>query len=131
MRRHSLSCARLILSALWQRVRGAPWAAAPPAGEYRLPGLAKAVRIRRDDAGVPHVFAENLPDLGFGAGVAMAQDRLWQMETLRRLPGRLSEVAGDRRITAPAHLMGPSLLAVDRFYRSPASTTPRVRSCRS
>ncbi len=120
MRRHALPCARLILSALWRRLRRKPWALVQPAGEYRLAGLAAEVRIRRDGAGVPHIFAESLPDLGFGIGVAMAQDRLWQMETLRRLAaGRLSEVAGDRPMDGPsAHLMGPSLLAVDRFYRS-------------
>jgi penicillin amidase len=78
------------------------------------------VWIRRDDFGVPHISAENLPDLAFGLGVAMAQDRLWQMETLRRLAfGRLAEVAGDREINgASLHLAGPSILAVDRFYRS-------------
>lgn len=120
MRRHVLPCARLILSALWRRLWNQPWAAAPPAGEVQLPGISQAVRIRRDDAGVPHVFAENLPDLGFGVGVAMAQDRRWQMETLRRLAlGRVAEVAGDRRLDGPSlHLMGRSLLAVDRFYRS-------------
>jgi penicillin amidase len=78
------------------------------------------VWVRRDDAGVPHIFAEDYADLGFGVGVAMAQDRLWQMETLRRLAsGRLAELAGDPRIEGPSlHLIGPSLLAVDQLYRS-------------
>ncbi len=120
MRRHAAACARLMLSALWRRLAGRPWATPPPAGACRLAGLAHEVCVLRDDAGVPHIFADDLSDLGFGLGVTMAQDRLWQMETLRRLAyGRLAEVAGDRRIDgASLHLAGPSLLAVDQFYRS-------------
>ncbi len=49
--------------------------------------------IIRDAYGVPHVFAETKEDLAFGAGYAMAQDRLWQADTFRRLPaGRLAEL---------------------------------------
>ncbi|HEX7630178.1 MAG TPA: penicillin acylase family protein, partial [Candidatus Methylomirabilis sp.] len=78
------------------------------------------MRIRRDEAGVPHVFAETLSDLGFGLGVATAQDRLWQMDAMRRLAlGRLAEAAGDRKLEgASLHMAGPSILAVDQFYRS-------------
>lgn len=120
MRRHAAACARLMLSALWRHLAQRPWALSPPVGAYRLPGVAYEVLVRRDDAGVPHVFADTLSDLGFGLGVTMAQDRLWQMETLRRLAyGRLAEVAGDRPIDgASLHLMGQSLLAADRLYRS-------------
>ena len=120
MRRHVLPCARLFLSAFWRRVVGPAWAARPPAGERRLRGLVQEVRIRRDEAGIAHIFAENLPDLGFGAGAAMAQDRLWQMDAMRRLAcGRMAELAGDRRLEGGSlHLAGPSLLAVDQYYRS-------------
>ncbi len=120
MRRHALACARLLIAGLWRRLSGHSWAAGPPAGECRLSGLAQDVWIRRDEAGVPHVFAEGPADLGFGVGVAMAQDRRWQMETLRRLAyGRLAEVAGDRPMNSVSlHLVGASLLAVDELYRS-------------
>ena len=48
--------------------------------------------IIRDDYGVPHVFADNKTGLAFGAGYAMAQDRLWQADVLRRAAsGRLAE----------------------------------------
>jgi|GEM_PF-279700 len=48
--------------------------------------------IIRDAYGVPHIFAETKVDLAFGAGYAMAQDRLWQADVFRRLPsGRLAE----------------------------------------
>jgi penicillin amidase len=48
--------------------------------------------IIRDDYGVPHVFADTTEGLGFGAGYAMAQDRLWQADVFRRAAtGRLAE----------------------------------------
>jgi penicillin amidase len=48
--------------------------------------------IIRDDYGVPHVFADTEEGLGFGAGYAMAHDRLWQADVLRRAAkGRLAE----------------------------------------
>jgi penicillin amidase len=53
------------------------------------------VEVLRDHAGVPHVYASTTPDLFFGLGVAMAQDRLWQMDRLRRRAlGRQAEVLG-------------------------------------
>ena len=49
--------------------------------------------IVRDDYGVPHVFGDTKEALAFGAGYAMAQDRLWQADVFRRLPsGRLAEL---------------------------------------
>jgi penicillin amidase len=48
--------------------------------------------IIRDNYGVPHIFADTTEGLGFGAGYAMAQDRLWQADVLRRsAEGRLAE----------------------------------------
>jgi penicillin amidase len=48
--------------------------------------------IIRDDYGVPHVFADTKEGLGFGAGYAMAQDRLFQADMMRRAAtGRLAE----------------------------------------
>src|SRR5438045_309638 len=43
-----------------------------------------SVRIERDDWGIPHVFAESNDDLFFGFGYATAQDRLFQLDYLRR-----------------------------------------------
>jgi penicillin amidase len=65
------------------------------------------------------VYAETPGDLALGLGIAVAQDRLWQMETLRHLAaGRLAELMGDRPLGGTSlHLPGPTVLAVDRFYR--------------
>jgi len=57
------------------------------------------VRILRDGNGIPHIYAQNRHDLMVAQGFVHAQDRLWQMETLRRVAtGTLSEVAGEARL---------------------------------
>ncbi len=115
-----LARARLLASALCRRLlpqswRPTAWTEGPP-----LPALPAGIAILRDECGVPFVEAATLADLGRGLGVVMAQDRLWQMETMRRLAGgRLAEVLGDRPLRASRmHAPGSSLLAVDRLYRS-------------
>lgn len=65
--------------------------------ETRLEGLTNPVEVMRDSLGIPHVFAQNEHDLYLTVGYLMAQDRLWQMDLLRRVTtGRLSEIFGDK-----------------------------------
>lgn len=53
------------------------------------------VKIQRDQWGIPHIYAKSNRDLFFGLGFAMAQDRLFQLDYLRRKGlGRLAEVLG-------------------------------------
>ncbi|MGY9014938.1 MAG: penicillin acylase family protein, partial [Rhodospirillales bacterium] len=60
-----------------------------------MPGLLASVEIRRDERGIPFIQAKNEGDAYFGLGYAHAQDRLFQMDFMRRLgAGRLSEVLG-------------------------------------
>ena len=49
-----------------------------------LAGNSNEILIVRDNYGVPHIFADTKEGLGFGAGYAMAQDRLWQADLYRR-----------------------------------------------
>ena len=64
------------------------------------PQPAAAVEIVRDNANVPHIFGASDADVFYGLGYAHAQDRLWQMMTMRRtVQGRLSEVFGPRTVT--------------------------------
>ncbi|MCH2202901.1 MAG: penicillin acylase family protein [Fuerstiella sp.] len=66
-----------------------------PSGSISAP-VATSVVIERDHWGIPHVFADSDQDLFFGFGVAVAQDRLFQLDYLRRKGmGRLSEVFGE------------------------------------
>ena len=63
--------------------------------EVEVPNLEHPVEIVRDNANVPHIFGPKDEDVFFGLGFAHAQDRLWQMTTMRRTAqGRLSEVFG-------------------------------------
>jgi penicillin G amidase len=51
--------------------------------------------VERDALGVPHISAAQWEDAIFLQGYVTAQDRLWQMDALRRLAaGELSEVLG-------------------------------------
>jgi penicillin G amidase len=60
----------------------------------QVPG-GEAVKIVRDEHGVPHLYANRDEDIYFAMGYVQAQDRLWQLELERRLAsGRLSEIFG-------------------------------------
>mgnify|MGYP005839728181 CR=1 FL=1 len=67
--------------------------------QLAVSGISAPMRIVRDNWAVPHIFGETDADTFFGLGYAHAQDRLWQMVTLRRtVQGRLSEVFGSRTL---------------------------------
>src|SRR5579862_8170280 len=74
-------------------------------GEIRVPIGAPAT-VRFDQRGVPHIQAASLEDALFVQGYLTAQDRLWQMDALRRYD------AGDL-----AEIFGPSVLETDRESR--------------
>ncbi|MCI0545940.1 MAG: penicillin acylase family protein [Candidatus Rokubacteria bacterium] len=82
--------------AVWRRLRRRYLESkAPPARQMVRADVSQPVRIVRDGAGVAHVFAERARDLFAGQGFAVAQDRLWQLDYLRRRAlGRLAEVLG-------------------------------------
>ncbi|HEX8015394.1 MAG TPA: penicillin acylase family protein [Flavobacterium sp.] len=64
-------------------------------GEIELKNLQKETTVYFDDFGVPHIYADSEKDAMTALGYVHAQDRLWQMELLRRIaPGRLSEIFG-------------------------------------
>ena len=76
-------------------------------GMVELQHLKGSVTVRYDERGIPHIRAENEPDLYRALGYVHAQDRLFQMEVLRRLArGELAEV------------LGPKLLDTDKLMRS-------------
>ena len=72
-----------------------------PRTEGAIEGLPvqAAVEIARDASGIPHITASSEHDLYVAQGFVHAQDRLWQMESIRRLTqGRLAEVAGEQAV---------------------------------
>jgi penicillin G amidase len=60
-----------------------------------LAAVRGAANILRDGCGIPHILAASDEDLFYGFGYAMAQDRLFQLDYLRRRAwGRLCEILG-------------------------------------
>jgi penicillin amidase len=58
-------------------------------------GLHGRVTVRRDERGIPYVEAGNDEDLYFAQGYVTANDRLWQMDLMRRTArGELAEILG-------------------------------------
>lgn len=68
-------------------------------GSIGLPGLQQEVTVDRDGWGVPHIRAASVEDAAEAQGYVMAQDRLWQLDLLRRVArGQLSEILGERTL---------------------------------
>ncbi|MBT5239820.1 MAG: penicillin acylase family protein [Rhodospirillaceae bacterium] len=77
------------------------------AGNIPMPGPTSSIEISRNESGIPFIRAENEGDAYFALGYVHAQDRLFQMDFMRRLAaGRLSEV------------LGAQGLGSDRFMRT-------------
>ncbi len=65
-------------------------------GTIQVKGLSAGVKVTRDAHGVPSIEASTLEDLFFAQGYVTAQDRLWQMDIMRRYgAGELSEILGE------------------------------------
>jgi penicillin amidase len=76
-------------------------------GIATLPGLQQEVTVERDRWGVPHIRAASLEDLAEAQGYVVSQDRLWQMDIIRRAAsGQLSEI------------LGPKTLEIDKDFRA-------------
>lgn len=76
-------------------------------GELAMDGLSAEVEVYYTDHGIPHIFAESEIDAYRAMGYVHAQDRLWQMDLLRRVGGgRLSEI------------FGADLVEADKYFRT-------------
>jgi len=95
----------MLTSAIW--LRHAMRASLPQVeGNISVAGLSAPVTVTRDPQGVPSITAANLNDVLFAQGYITAQDRLFQMDALRRhASGELAEI------------LGPSLVEHDRMQR--------------
>jgi penicillin amidase len=81
-------------------------------GDLIIQGLDSDVTVYRDERGMPHIYASDEHDLYFSTGFIMAQERLWQMDLIRRATtGRLSEIFGE------------SMVKTDLFLRSLTMST--------
>jgi len=83
------------VTATWLTLRSLP----QTDGSVVVSGLSADTEIRRDTRGVPTIRAHNEGDAFFALGYVHAQDRLFQMELMRRLgAGRLAEVLGSNAL---------------------------------
>lgn len=79
----------------------------PKNSTYELEKLSHHVEITKDGHGIPYIKAKTREDAAFAMGFVHAQDRLFQMDMMRRYAaGELSEVFGKRT------------LKTDRFMRN-------------
>jgi penicillin G amidase len=97
-------------------------------GKVSVRGLSAQVNVIRDGHGVPTIDAGNLEDLFFAQGYVTAQDRLWQIDLLRRYAaGELAEILGKELLASDVEQRILSLRAAaqksvqiaspqDRFY---------------
>ncbi len=64
--------------------------------DIQLSGLEYEVSVYRDKYAVPHIYAKTENDLYMAVGYLLAQDRMWQMDLIRRVTlGRISEIFGE------------------------------------
>ena len=76
-------------------------------GRIPLVGLHEKVEVIFDPYGIPHIYGKNEEDVYFALGYVHAQERLFQMEMMRRVAGgRLAEVLGEK------------LVKTDKFFRT-------------
>lgn len=76
-------------------------------GTVSVNGLHSEVTVNRDGWGIPHIRASSTEDMVEAQGYVIAQDRLWQMDLLRRVSrGQLSEI------------LGPAVISVDKEFRT-------------
>ena len=75
-------------------------------GIVSVSGLHGEVTVDRDGWGIPHIRASSTEDMVEAQGYVMAQDRLWQMDLLRRAArGQLAEI------------LGPVVIPIDKDFR--------------
>ncbi len=107
MKRFLIVCSFLIVSialaATWYVQEKLP----QRSGSLPLAQLSAAVNVHYDERGVPHIQAQTELDAYRALGYVHAQDRLFQMEIMRRLArGELSEI------------LGPATVKLDRLFRT-------------
>jgi len=99
-------------------------------GTLTLPGPGAPIRIVRDGRAVPRIQARTMDDAYFALGYVHAQDRLWQMDLMRRFgAGRLAEIfprdGGDRMVRQDRSMRALGLYGLART--SYQALAPEVR----
>lgn len=94
-------------------------------GQASVAGLSSTVTIDRDEYGIPHIRANTDEDAYRALGYVHAQDRLFQMEMIRRIgEGRLSEISGEKTllIDAWSRMIGFRRIATEMWKKAEPAT---------
>jgi penicillin G amidase len=76
-------------------------------GEVEIFGMTEEVEVHFDKYGIPHIYAQNESDAYRALGYVHAQERLFQLEMMRRVgSGTLAE------------FLGKDLLEIDQFFHT-------------
>ncbi|MFD6169611.1 penicillin acylase family protein [Streptomyces coeruleorubidus] len=68
-------------------------------GSLTLKGLSGPVEVKRDNYGIPQIYASSDADLFMAQGYVQAQDRFYEMDVRRHMAaGRLSEMFGESQV---------------------------------
>jgi len=95
-------------------------------GSVAIGGLKDGVIVDRDSWGQPWIRAKSLQDAVTAQGYVMAQDRLWQMDLLRRAAsGDLSEIFGELGLTYDRE--NRTLGMRQAAERAAADSSPEIR----
>lgn len=102
-------------------------------GVIEVTSIKSEIKIYRDDFGIPYIEAQDEDDLFFALGFVHAQDRMWQMDLLRRAgTGKLSEIFGTKTIKFDImfRTIGFAELA-KKLYQNSSEDTKRICSAYS
>lgn len=89
-------------------------------GELSLSNLQNSVKVIFDEYGVPHIYAQSETDAYRALGYLHAQERLFQMEMVRRVAaGKLSEI------------LGKDFLETDKLFRTLGMTQIAEKSAQA
>ncbi|WP_411106822.1 penicillin acylase family protein [Streptomyces sp. cmx-4-9] len=97
-------------------------------GSLKVPGLTGTVDVKRDDHGIPQLYADNDEDLFRAQGFVHAQDRFWEMDVRRHMTsGRLSEMFGSGQVETDAFLrtLGWRQVAQEEFDKKLSPETKK------
>ncbi|UUU22773.1 penicillin acylase family protein [Streptomyces sp. DSM 40750] len=97
-------------------------------GSITLDGLSGPVDVKRDDYGIPQIYASSDEDLFMAQGYVQAQDRFYEMDVRRHMTaGRLSEMFGEGQVDNDEFLrtLGWHRIAEEEYEKTLSAETKK------
>ncbi|MGN9756780.1 penicillin acylase family protein [Streptomyces sp. SD31] len=97
-------------------------------GSLTLAGLSGPVDVKRDDYGIPQIYASSDEDLFMAQGYVQAQDRFYEMDVRRHMTsGRLSEMFGKSQVDNDEFLrtLGWNRIAKEEYDKTLSASTKK------